>query len=86
MSASQEEPFPVHDSIDVEQAETIFKEEEWWKAAILYEGWRGPEIAVYLWQANDDGGWRRKQKYVVRSLDDWQTDKQAIEKLIGGLN
>lgn len=37
---------------------------------MLYEGYRGPEIGVSLWQQRDDD-WRRQQKYVIRSQDDW---------------
>lgn len=73
--------FPVHEDLDVQDGETVFKSDDWWKAVVLYEGYRGTEIGVYLWQ-NQDGDWRRSQKYVIRSKDDWEDDKAIIEELI----
>lgn len=73
--------FPVHESIDVQDGETIFKSDDWWKAVVLYEGYRGMEISIYLWQ-NQDSDWRRQQKYVVRSKDDWEEDKEVIEEFV----
>lgn len=40
--------FPVHEDSDVQDGETVFKSEGWWKAVVLYEGYRGLEIGVYL--------------------------------------
>lgn len=76
--------FPVHEELDVQDGQTVFKSDDWWKAVVLYEGYRGDEIGVYLWQ-NQDGGWRRQQKYVIRSLDDWEQDKEIIEQLLDNL-
>lgn len=72
--------YPVHSQLDVLDGKTISKNEEWWKAAILYERY-GRKIGVYLWH-KEDGDWKRKQKYVVRSLDDWTKDRAAIEGLL----
>lgn len=73
--------FPVHDELEVQDGETIFKSDDWWKAVVFYEGYRGPEIAVYLWQRRDES-WRRQQKYVIRSQDDWEQDKAVIEEFV----
>lgn len=73
--------FPVHEDLDIQAGETVFKSQKWWKAVVLYDGYRGPEIAVYLWQQRE-GEWRRQQKYVIRSLDDWEQDKEIIEKFV----
>lgn len=73
--------FPVHEELDLQEGQTVFKSQKWWKAVVLYEGYRGPEIGVYLWQ-NRDGEWRRQQKYVIRSLDDWEQDKEIIEEFV----
>ena len=51
---------------------------------MLYEGYRGDEVGVYLWQ-NQDGSWRRQQKYVIRSPDDWEQDKEIIEQFVDSL-
>ena len=76
--------FPVHENLDVQDGQTVFKDDTWWKAVVLYEGYRGREIGVYLWQHRDDG-WRRQQKYVIRSGDDWEEDKASIEEYVGEL-
>lgn len=65
----------------MQDGETIFKSDDWWKAVVLYEGYRGPEVAVYLWQQRDDS-WRRQQKYVIQSQDDWEDDKAVIEDFV----
>lgn len=75
---------PVHDGFDIVDTETIFKSDDWWKAVVLYEGYRGKEIAIYLWQHRDDE-WKRSQKYVVRSQEDWEDDKAAIEEFVDQL-
>lgn len=77
--------FPIHDELDVQEGETVFKSDDWWKAVVLYEGYRGPEIGVYLWQ-NQDGDWSRSQKYVIRSYDDWEQDKAVIEEFVEKLD
>lgn len=76
--------FPVHEDLDVQDGETVFKSDDWWKAVVLYEGYRGREIGVYLWQ-HRDGDWRPQQKYVIRSQDNWEQDRQVIEEFVDEL-
>ena len=76
--------FPVHDSLDVVDGETIYKTTQWWKAVLLYEGYRDMKTAVYLWQHTEDE-WRRRQKFVVRSRDDWERDAEYIETYLSKL-
>jgi hypothetical protein len=78
------EDFPVHEMVDVHEAETIFKTTQWWKAVLLYEGYGEMKIGVYLWQNTDDG-WRRRQKFSVRSRENWERDKEPIETLLSKL-
>jgi len=40
--------FPVHEDLEVQDGQTVFKSDDWWKAVVLYEGYRGAEIGVYL--------------------------------------
>lgn len=75
---------PVHEDLDVQDGETVLKSDDWWKAVVLYEGYRGLEIGVYLWQRRD-GDWRRQQKYVIRSPEDWEQDKEIIKKFVDEL-
>lgn len=77
--------FPVHDALDVIDGVTIFKNANWWKAVLLYEGFSGREIGIYLWKRGDDG-WKRKQKYVIRSKDDWIDDRKVIKEFLEELS
>lgn len=78
------EEFPIHEDLGVVDGRTIFKSSDWWKAVVLYEGFSGREIGIYLWKQNGDG-WKRQQKYAIRSKDDWETDQEAIGSLLEGL-
>ena len=40
--------FPVHEDLEVQDGQTVFKSDDWWKAVVLYEEYRGAEIGVYL--------------------------------------
>lgn len=71
--------FPVHESISVESGVTIYRTDQWWKAAVKYSIDEGePVVAIYLW-LNDDGEWKRKQKYTINSKEDWLVDKTLVE-------
>ena len=76
--------FPVHEKLEVLDGRTIFKSSDWWKAVVLYKGFNGREIGIYLWKQNGDR-WKRQQKYVIRSEDDWETDQEAVKSLLEGL-
>lgn len=73
---------PVHESLHVETSERIYRNEDWWKAVVRYK-YDGDneyeETAVYLWH-NDDG-WTRKNKYVIKTEQAWETDKAIVEQL-----
>jgi hypothetical protein len=77
--------FPVHDEIDVLNGETIYKTNDWWKAAILSDGYQGTEILIYLWH-KDGSSWKRSQKYKVKSQDEWEKEKEIVDRLISGSN
>lgn len=77
--------FPVHEELEVLDGHTVYKSDDWWKAVVLYEGFRDrPEIGLYLWKMQDDE-WRRQQKYVIRSREDWEGDKEALEQFVSEL-
>lgn len=76
--------FPVHEELEVLDGRTIFKSSGWWKAVVLYKGFSGREIGIYLWKQTGDR-WKRQQKYVIRSEDDWETDQEAVKSLLKGL-
>lgn len=48
---------------------------------VLYDGYRGRKIGMELWQ-DHDGDWRRQQKYIIRSANDWAQDKEVIEEIV----
>lgn len=73
--------FPTHEELEVLDGRTIFKSNDWWKAAVLYNGFSGREIGIYLWKQNGDR-WKRQQKYVIRSENDWETDQEAVKPLL----
>lgn len=75
------EMFPVHESIDTKRGYTIYKSDDWWKAAVLYEHREKTQVGVYLWKRNGDD-WTRKQKYAIDSEDDWEKDQKAVETLV----
>lgn len=77
--------FPIHEELEVQGGQTVFKSDDWWKAVVRYNGFRGDEVGVYLWK-NKDGDWRRQQKYVIRSNDDWDRDKALIEEFVDELD
>lgn len=74
--------FPVHDEITVQDGRTVFKDDRWWKAVILYEDFQGLAVAVYVWQNWNGDDWRRQQKYVIRSHEAWEQDRDLIEEFI----
>lgn len=76
--------YPVHSSIDVHAGETIYRNGDWWKAAVIHSYDSGdPEIAIYLWYRYDDG-WTRKNKYHVKTEEAWTSDKQLAEEYLSG--
>lgn len=77
-------PIPVHDSLTVVDSEDIYHTSDWWKAAVKYrfdDVDEYNEVAVYLWHREDDG-WKRKNKYVIKSEEAWRTDSSVIESLL----
>lgn len=76
--------FPIHEDLDELDGRTIYKSNSWWKAVVLYNGFSGRKVGIYLWKQNGDG-WKRKQKYVIESEDDWKADQEAVQPLIEGL-
>lgn len=85
MALDRNGEFPVHEEIDVLDGYTIYKNSSWWKAIVLVDGFRGQEVGVYLWKNSGDT-WSRKQKYIVRSQEDWDQDRAIINKYVEKLS
>lgn len=77
-----ESSLPVSDYLTVGDAATVFKTEDWWKAVVRIDGkgdWTTREVVLYVWQANE-GEWRRRQKYAIKSQSDWEEEAEIISK------
>ena len=75
---------PVSDYYTVDSAYTVFQSEEWWKAIVKISkkgDYETTEVIVYVWQNTDDG-WRRRQKYAIKDLDDWDEERVLIESFL----
>lgn len=73
---------PLHDSLHVVDSEDIYRNDEWWKSVVRYrfdESSEHDEVAVYLWHRDD--GWTRKNKYVIKTRDAWETDTTIVNQL-----
>lgn len=75
-----EEKLPISEFYKVVDSITIFKSGTWWEAIVVFESYGKRSIGMYLWQKKGDA-WKRKHKFNVRNLDEWNKLKAAIEQL-----
>jgi len=80
MTEGAEEKLPISDFYKVVDYVTLFKSQKWWEAAVIFESYGKRSIGLYLWQKKADI-WKRKHKFNVRNLDEWNKLKAAIEQL-----
>jgi hypothetical protein len=80
----EEERLPVSEKVKVLRFQTLFKGGRWWAAAGLFEAFGKKHIALYLWFKRGDS-WKRRQKFVFRSREEWEKAKKAIESLAAEL-
>jgi len=80
MTEGAEEKLPISDFYKVVDQVTLFKSQKWWEAAVIFESYGKRSIGLYLWQKKGDM-WKRKHKFNVRNLDEWNKLKTAIEQL-----
>lgn len=74
--------FPVSDYYTVAAGETTFQNNGWWKAIVnvVEKGsYETDEVMVYLWQKRDSE-WRRRQKYAIKSISDWEEERDIIDE------
>ena len=74
------EKLPISEFYKVIDYVTIFKSSKWWEAIVVYESFGKRSIGLYLWEKRNDA-WKRKNKFSVRSLDEWNKLKNAIDQL-----
>ena len=80
MTESAEEKLPISDFYKIVDHVTLFKSQKWWEAVVIFESYGKRSIGLYLWQKRQDA-WKRKHKFNVRNLDEWNKLKTAIEQL-----
>lgn len=80
MTESTEEKLPISAFYKVVEYVTIFKSPKWWEAVVIFESYGKRSIGLYLWQKTQDT-WKRKHKFNVRNMDEWNKLKNAIEQL-----
>jgi hypothetical protein len=78
--AEASEKLPISDFYKVVDYVTIFKSEKWWEAIVVFESFGRRSIGLYLWQRRNDA-WKRKHKFNIRNIEEWNKLKAAIEKL-----
>ncbi len=74
------EKLPISDFYKVVDFVTIFRSEKWWEAVVVIESYGKCSIAMYMWQFRD-GKWKRKHKFQLRNLDEWEKVKNAVDQL-----
>ena len=80
MTEKIEEKWPISEFYTVVDSVTIFKSQKWWEAIVVFESYGKRSIGLYLWQKKGDA-WKRKHKFNVRNLEEWNKLKNAIEQL-----
>jgi hypothetical protein len=80
VSDKVEEKLPISDFYIVVESVTIFKNQKWWEAIVVFESYGKRSIGMYLWQKRQDV-WKRKHKFNVRNLEEWNKLKSAVEQL-----
>ncbi len=76
----EKEKLPISDFYKVVDYVTIFKSQKWWEAVVIFEAYGKRSIGLYLWQKKTDA-WKRKHKFDVRNLDEWNKLKTTVEQL-----
>jgi hypothetical protein len=75
-----EEKLPISEFYKVVDYVTIFKSPKWWEAIVIFEAYGKRSIGLYLWQKRTEA-WKRKHKFNIRNLDEWNKLKTAVEQL-----
>lgn len=76
--------FPVSDYYELDDGETVFQSNDWWKAILKISqkgSYETEEVMVYLWQKVDNQ-WRRRQKFTLKNQERWKEEKKIINSVI----
>ena len=80
-----EEELPISEKIKPIESVTLYKTGKWWAAIVLLESFGRKQIAFYLWLKSNDK-WKRKQKFVIRTKEEWEKIKEIVDNLISKLS
>jgi aminopeptidase len=83
-SEKQEEKLPISEFYKVIEYVTIFKSNTWWEAIVVFENYGKRQMGLYLWQKRNDT-WKRKNKFGIRNLEEWNKLKNAVDQLASKL-
>lgn len=75
------EEFPVSEKLKIIKGQTLYKTDKWWSAVVLLESFGRKQVAVYLWGKRNNQ-WKRRQKLVVKSREEWDRLKVAVEDIL----
>ena len=78
------EKLPISEIYKVVDHITIFKSSKWWEAIVVSEAYGKRSIGIYLWVKRNDV-WKRKNKFSVRNMDEWNKLKNAVDQLASKL-
>ena len=81
MVGLEEEKLPISEKIRVIRYMNIFRSDRWWAACVLIESFGRRQVALYLWH-NRGGSWKRRQKFVFRSRQEWESVKAMVDELV----
>jgi len=79
------EKLPISEFYKVIDQVTIFRSEKWWEAIVIIESFGRRSIAMYLWQFRN-GQWKRKHKFQLRNMDEWNKVKKAVDEFMPKLH
>ena len=74
------ERLPISEFYKVIDHIPIFKSTKWWEAIVVFEAAGRRTIGLYLWE-NKNNTWKRKNKFSVRNIEEWNKVKNAVEQL-----
>jgi aminopeptidase len=80
-----EEKLPISEFYKVVDYVTIYKTDLWWEAIVIFETYGKRQMGMYLWQKRKDQ-WKRKNKFGIRTLDEWNKIKNAVDQLAPRFN
>ncbi len=75
-----EEKLPISEFYKVIDYTTVYKTDFWWEAIVVFEVYGKRQMGMYLWQKRN-GVWKRKNKFGIRNLDEWDKLKKAVDTL-----